>query len=150
MKFIIIFILFFTNLVNAQEISMKRIHYYNSESIKKLNLPFSEAVRVDNLIFLSGQIGIDLNTGKLVKGGIKSEAKQAMENMKNTLNAMGYSMKNIVKCTVMLADISEWSDFNEIYTSYFTQPFPARSAFGANGLGFNARLEIECIAAIND
>lgn len=124
------------------------IKHYSSEVIENLSLPFSEAVIVGDIIFLSGQIGIDGKTGKLVEGGIKNEAKQAMNNIKQTLKALGHSMKDIFKCTVMLADIAEWQSFNEVYITYFSKPFPARSAFGASGLGFNSRVEIECIAAV--
>ncbi len=124
------------------------IEYYNSPAQSAMNLPFSEAVRVGNLVFLAGQLGMDTQKGKLVEGGIKAETKQAMNNIKNTLKGMNLSMNDIVKCTVMLADINQWQAFNEVYVSYFSKPFPARSAFAAKGLGFNARLEIECIAAI--
>lgn len=133
---------------HAHETKNKKVEFYSSEIISKLNLPFSEAVRVENILFLSGQIGIDSQTGKLVEGGIKTEARQAMNNIQNTLKSLGYTMKNIVKCTVMLADIAEWQAFNEVYVTYFSKPFPARSAFGASGLGFNSRVEIECIAAV--
>jgi reactive intermediate/imine deaminase len=128
----------------------KTIEYYNSPAQSTMNLPFSEAVRVGDLVFLAGQLGMDTNKGRLVKGGIKAETKQAMNNIKNTLKGMNLSMSDIIKCTVMLADIKEWQAFNEVYVTYFSKPFPTRSAFGASGLGFNARLEIECIAAINN
>ena len=126
------------------------IEYYNSPSQAAMNLPFSEAVRAGNLVFLAGQLGMDTKKGKLVEGGIKAETKQAMNNIKNTLKGMNLAMSDIVKCTVMLADIKEWKAFNEVYVTYFSKPFPARSAFAAKGLGFNGRLEIECIAAINN
>lgn len=131
----------------AHETINDTIKHYSSEIVEKLDLPFSEAVVVGDIIFLSGQIGIDGKTGKLVEGGIKEETKQAMENINQTLKAIGHSMKDVVKCSVMLADIAEWQKFNEIYVTYFSKPFPARSAFGASGLGFNSRVEIECIAA---
>lgn len=115
-----------------------------------MNLPFSEAVRVGNIIFLSGQIGMNIKKRKIVEGGIKAEAKQAMDNIKATLNALGQSMSDIFKCTIMLSDMREWKDFNEVYVTYFSQPFPARSAFGSSGLAFNSHLEIECIAAVAD
>jgi reactive intermediate/imine deaminase len=111
------------------------------------NFPFSEAVRVGNLLFLSGQVGLDPDTRKLVTGGIKEESRQTMENIKASLKAHGYSMSDVVKCTVMLADMSEYATFNEVYRSFFTKPYPARSALGANGLAFGARVEVECIAA---
>ncbi len=112
--------------------------------------PFSPAVRVGNLIFLSGQIGTDgaSATGNaLVPGGIEAETKQTLENIRTTLAAVGSSMDKVVKCTVMMADMSEWDRMNTIYRSYFTPGrLPARSALGANGLALGARVEIECIA----
>lgn len=108
--------------------------------------PFSEAVRVDNLVFLSGVLGTD-STGRLVPGGIGPETKQALENVKAALERNGLAMDRVVKCTAMLADIAEWSAMNTVYTTYFPGPKPARSAFGASGLVRGGRIELECIAA---
>lgn len=110
-------------------------------------LPFSEAVQVDGTLYLSGQLGLDPKTRKLVDGGIRPETKQTMENIKSILAKHGYTMNDVVKCLVMLADIKEWSTFNEEYMPFFTEHFPARSAFAASGLALNARVEVECIAA---
>jgi len=112
------------------------------------NMPFSEAVRVGNWLILSGQIGINPETGALAPGGIKPETKQTMENIKRTLEKYGSSLDQVVKCTVMLADISEWSAMNEVYVTYFPNHKPARSAFGTSGLALGARLEIECWATV--
>jgi 2-iminobutanoate/2-iminopropanoate deaminase len=71
-----------------------------------------------------------------------------MENIKKLLEAHGYSMKQLVKCTVMLADMADWPAFNEIYKSFFSGKYPARSAFGTTGLALGARVEVECIAAV--
>jgi 2-iminobutanoate/2-iminopropanoate deaminase len=124
------------------------IEYLNSGKVLPKNLPFSEAVRVGNTVYLSGQIGIAPGTMKLVPGGMVEEARQTMENIKASLEANGYSMSDLVKCTVMLADISEWGAFNQVYKSYFSGHYPARSALGANGLALGARVEVECIAAV--
>jgi 2-iminobutanoate/2-iminopropanoate deaminase len=121
--------------------------YLSSGKVLPNKLPFSEAVRVGDLVFLSGQIGIAPGTMKVVEGGIKGETRQALENIKTTLAAHGYAMDDLVKCTAMLADIGEWGTFNEVYKTFFGDHFPARSAFGASGLALNARVEIECIAA---
>ena len=126
------------------------IEFLNSGKVLPTNLPFSEAVRVGNTLYLSGQIGIVPGTMKLVPGGMPEEAKQTMENIRISLEAHGYQMSDVVKCTVMLADIGEWSAFNQIYRTYFTGKFPARSALGANGLALGARVEVECIAARAD
>ena len=111
--------------------------------------PFSPAVRVGNLIFLSGQIGTSADAaGGLVSGGIEAETRQTMENIKDVLTRVGSSMDQVVKCTVMMADMAEWARMNTVYTTYFPNHKPARSALGANGLALGARVEIECIAAI--
>jgi|TARA_R100000005_G_scaffold126_1_gene66 reactive intermediate/imine deaminase len=123
------------------------VEHLNGSGALPPNLPFSEAVKVGNLYFLSGQLGVKPGTMALVEGGIEAEARQTMENIATVLKANGLSMSDVVKCTVMLADMSEWGTFNEVYRSFFTPPYPARSAFGANGLGLGARAEVECIAA---
>jgi 2-iminobutanoate/2-iminopropanoate deaminase len=109
--------------------------------------PFSPAVRANGFIFLAGQLGTD-STGRLAAGGIRAETRQALENVRGVLQRAGSSLDHLVKCTVFLADMSEWGMMNEVYTTFFTAGrFPARTAAGANGLALNARVEIECIAA---
>jgi 2-iminobutanoate/2-iminopropanoate deaminase len=108
-------------------------------------LPFSEAVQVGNLLFLSGQIGTDAN-GKLVQGGIAEETRHAMANIGAVLARHGSSIDRVVKVTVMLADIAEWPAMNAEYVKFFPNHFPARSAFAGSGLAMGARVEIECIA----
>jgi reactive intermediate/imine deaminase len=119
--------------------------YLSSETLK--GYPFSESVRVGNVIYLSGQIGTDA-AGKVVAGGIAAETKQALENIKAALERQGSSMDNIVKCTVMLADFKEWAEMNKVYVTFFKNNLPARSALGASGLALNARVEIECMATV--
>ena len=125
------------------------IEYLNSGKVLPATLPFSEVVRVGNTLYLSGQIGVVPGTLKLIPGGLKAEAKQTMDNIKTSLEAHGYAMSSLVKCTVMLADMAEWGTFNDIYKTYFSNRFPARSAFGANGLALGARVEVECIAVVD-
>lgn len=120
--------------------------FLNSPDAARANLPFSEAVRAGDLLFLSGQIGYEPATGKVVPGGIKAEARQALTLIKGILTRNGSSLADVVKCTVFLADIAEWPTFNEVYGEFFKAPFPARSALAANGLARNARVEVECIA----
>ncbi len=105
-------------------------------------------MKVGHWLILSGQLGIDPDTGKLVPGGIKAETRQTMENIKATLEKYGSSMNRVVKCTVMLADVAEWGAMNQIYVTYFPDHKPARSAFGASGLALGARVEIECWATL--
>ncbi len=123
------------------------VEYLNSGKVLPTNLPFSEAVRVGDTLYLSGQVGIAPGTLKLVPGGLEAEARQTLENIWATLAAQGLTMRNVVKCTVMLADIADWASFNEVYKQHFSAPYPARSALGANGLALGARVEVECIAA---
>lgn len=122
-------------------------HLDSGKVLPKGELPFSEAVRVGDMLYLSGQIGVKPGTLELVEGGMAAEAKQALANIRTTLEAHGWAMSDVVKCTVMLADMKEWPAFNEVYKTAFTPPYPARSALGANGLALGARVEVECIAA---
>ena len=108
-------------------------------------LPFSETVRVGQMLYLSGQLGT-AGTLDLVAGGIAAETRQTLENIRRVLERHGLSLDHVVKCTVMLADIGEWQAMNEVYRTFFTGHMPARSAFGTSGLALNARVEIECIA----
>lgn len=111
--------------------------------------PFSPAVRVGDVIYLSGQIGTDpgANANAVVPGGIEAETRQTLNNIKRTVEAVGSSMDKVVKCTVMMADMKEWDRMNVVYREFFTPgKLPARSAFGTSGLALNARVEIECIA----
>ncbi|MGQ0715550.1 MAG: RidA family protein [Gemmatimonadaceae bacterium] len=110
--------------------------------------PFSPAVRVGNLLFLSGQIGTT-STGTLIRGGIEAETRQTLENIRDVLQRTGSSMDRVVKCTVMLQDMRDWDTMNTIYASYFPTRKPARSSFGATGLALGARVEIECIATVD-
>ena len=108
--------------------------------------PFTEAVRVDGLLFLSGMIGND-STGQVVKGGVAAETRQTLENVKAALARNGVGMDRVVKCTVFLADIGEWGAMNEVYRTDCTTNKPARSAIGNATLVRGARVEIECVAA---
>ena len=111
--------------------------------------PFSAAVRVGDMLYLSGQLGTDA-TGALVKGGIEPETRQTMENIRAVLEANGSSMDRVVKCLVMLADIGEWGAMNGVYLTFFPDHLPARSAMGASGLALGARVEIECTAVVDE
>lgn len=121
------------------------IRFIASDSLKKSGFPLSMAVEADGWVFLSGALGTVPGKG-FVERGIVPETRQTMENIKTTLEGEGLGMNHVVKCLVMLADMDEWPAFNEVYKEYFENDYPARSAFGANGLAANARVEIECIA----
>jgi 2-iminobutanoate/2-iminopropanoate deaminase len=111
-------------------------------------LPFSDAVRVGHTLYLSGQLGTDDNFA-LVPGGIQAETKQTMDRIRRILERHGSSLDQVVKCTVMLADMSEWEAMNEVYVTFFPKDrLPARSAFGGVRLALDARVEIECLATV--
>ena len=132
---------------SAQAQPAPKIEYLKPSGGLPAGLPFSEGVAVGNLVLLSGQIGNVPGTLKLNNATPDSEFKQVMDNVMATLKANGMGPKNVVKCTVMLADMKDWAAFNKVYQTYFEPPYPARSAFGANGLAVGARAELECVAA---
>jgi reactive intermediate/imine deaminase len=111
----------------------------------RASLPFSAAVRVGPMLYLSGQLGTD-GDGRLVPGGIGPETAQALANIRTLLESQGTGMDRVVKCTVMLADMGEWGAMNQEYVRHFPAGLPARSAFGASGLALGARVELECTA----
>lgn len=113
-----------------------------------LNAPYSDAVRVGNLLFLSGTVGSAPGTRQVVPGGVAAETRQALENVKHNLEAHGSSMDRVVKCSVFLADIGDFETMNGVYREYFKTNKPVRTTVGVNGLPMSARVEIECIATI--
>ncbi|HET6906131.1 MAG TPA: RidA family protein [Rhodanobacteraceae bacterium] len=122
--------------------------FLDSGKVLKGNFPFSEAVKVGNVLYLSGQVGIVPDTQQIAPGGIEPESRQVMQNIRTVLEAHGYAMDDLIKCTVFLADMAEWPAFNEIYKTYLKAgKLPARSALGVNGLALGARVEVECIAS---
>ena len=124
------------------------VTYLQMPGNEDLDLPFSAAVRVDNTLYLSGNVGNIPGTLELAEGGIEGETRQTMENISAVLTQFGSSMDDVVKCTVFLADMTEWGAMNDVYKTYFRNP-PARSALGASGLALEARVEIECVAVLN-
>jgi 2-iminobutanoate/2-iminopropanoate deaminase len=120
---------------------------FQTPDAKALGLPFNSAVRAGETLYLSGALGNLPGTMTLAPGGMAGQARQTMENIGTVLRYCGLDFADIVKCTVMLADMSEWAEFNKIYVSYFAPDrLPARSALGANGLALGAKVEVECIA----
>lgn len=110
--------------------------------------PYSQAIRTGNLIFVSGQLPVDPSTGNFAEGGIKELTRQSLLNIKAILEAEGTDMAHVVKTTVFLADMSDFAEMNEVYATFFTTPFPARSAVAIKTLPKDARVEIECVAEI--
>lgn len=142
----LLFLLLIAGLIACETNNSSELEYLNPEGSS--NRPFSEAVRVGNLLFTSGNLGRDPETRQLPEGGIAAETKQCLENIKTVLEKYGSSMDKVVKVTVMLADINEWAAMNDVYVTFFPVNKPARSAFGGNGLAGGARVEIECVAYI--
>ena len=125
------------------------MEFITSPAAKAAKLPFSQAVRVGDVLYLSGSLGNIPGTLQLVPGGMEAQARQTMDNIGAVLKQNGLSFADIFKCTVMLADMSRWEDFNRIYVTYFNPDrLPARSAFGTNGLALGAEVELECLAYV--
>ena len=126
--------------------SKSEIIFHESHEPSRANVPFSDVVETDDLLFLTGQIGKDHKKGVLVSGGIEAETKQVIENIEDVLEHHGLSLDHVVKCTVILKDINDFKAFNSIYTQYFTKK-PARTTFAASELAGGASIEIDVIAA---
>jgi reactive intermediate/imine deaminase len=135
---------------SAALFAQDKTEFIVGDQMEALNLPFSDAARVGDIIFMSGTLGVTPKDFKLVNGGITAETHQIFANMKSLLEANNSSLNRIFKCTVMMDDIAEWPKFNSIYVTYFPGDKPARSAFGANGLALGAAVEMECWATVND
>lgn len=123
------------------------MEFLNSPGAKEAKLPFSQAVRVGDVVYLSGCLGNVPGKLELVPGGMEAEARQTMENIGRVLRAHGLDFDNVFKCTVMLADMKKWADFNKVYLTYFNPDhLPTRSAFGAAALALGAQVEVEAWA----
>jgi reactive intermediate/imine deaminase len=132
----------------AQGQAQVEVEHLQSETSRSMGFPFSDAVRVGPMLYLSGQIGNVPGEAAVVPGGIEAEGRQTMRNIQAILEAHGSSLAEVVKCTVMLVDIAEWPTFNEVYREFFSEPYPARSAFAGSGLALGARVEVECWATV--
>ena len=109
--------------------------------------PYSQAIEVNGFVFASGQIPLNPATGEFVEGGIKEQTRQALNNAREILRSAGLDLSNVVKTSVMLADIKYIGEMNAVYAESFNEPFPARSAFAVKDLPKGALVEVECIAA---
>lgn len=120
--------------------------FIKSQYEARHNAPFSDATEYNGLLFLTGQIGKDHKAGKMVEGGIQAETRQVLTNIKDVLEANGSDMNHVLKCTVILSDINDFSAMNEVYRTFFKDNKPARTTFAAN-LVAGAKIEIEVVAA---
>lgn len=109
--------------------------------------PYSQAIEVNGFVYTSGQLPINPETGEFAGSDIKSQTEQSLKNVKAILEEAGLSMQNVVKTTVFLADMADFAAMNEVYSSYFSEPYPARSAVAVKTLPKAALVEIECVAA---
>lgn len=124
------------------------ITFIRSDRVKKLDLPFSDVVRVGNLLYLSGMLGVDPDKHTLVDGDITAQTRQALKNIQALLEANGSDMNHVAKCTVFLTNPDDWAGMSEVYKTFFNENLPARSAVTVKGLARNAQIEIECIAVL--
>jgi len=108
--------------------------------------PYSTAVKVGNILFISGQLPINPETGNIVEGDVQKQTKQILENIKTLVKLYSFTLKNIVKTTVFLKEMGDFENFNQIYTKYFKEKFPARSCVEVARLPKNVAIEIEAIA----
>lgn len=108
--------------------------------------PYSQAIEVNGFVFASGQIPIDPATGEMVQGGVQEQTRQALTNASEVMNAAGLDLSHVVKTTVFLADMNDFAAMNEVYATFFSAPFPARSAVAVKALPKGALVEVECIA----
>lgn len=123
--------------------------FIQSQYESRHSAPFSDATEYNGLLFLTGQIGKDHKAGKMVDGGIATETRQVLTNIKDVLEANGSDMNHVLKCTVILSDINDFSAMNEVYRTFFTENKPARTTFAAD-LVAGAKIEIEVVAAKKD
>jgi 2-iminobutanoate/2-iminopropanoate deaminase len=129
----------------SAQASRPPVEHIGTPMLGEQRLPFSSAVRVGDLLFLSGQLGIGAD-GTL-PAGMEAQARRTMENIGAVLKGQGLGFGDLIKCTVMLDDMKDWPAFNKVYVTYFPDgKYPARSAFGAEGLALGALVEVECIA----
>ena len=120
--------------------------YLPRSSLAGRPLPFSSAVRIGDILYLSGQMGF--REDGTLPDGMEAQARQTMENIRAVLTSAGLGFSDVFHCTVMLADMSQWGAFNAVYLEYFSEPLPTRSAFGANGLALGGLVELECQAYV--
>lgn len=110
--------------------------------------PYSQAIEVNGFVFASGQLPIDPETGNFPEGGIKEQTTQSIKNAQKILEAAGTDLKHVVKTTVYLANMSDFAAMNEVYSQFFSEPFPARSAVAVKDLPKGAMVEVEVLAAL--
>ena len=132
---------------NTQLQISKKMKALSTEKAPAAIGPYSQAIEANGMVFASGQLPIDPATGAFPEGGIKEQTRQSLLNAQAILQSAGLDLKDVVKTTVLLSDIANFGPMNEVYAEFFSQPYPARSAFAVRDLPKGALVEIECIAA---
>ncbi|WP_430504517.1 RidA family protein [Haloparvum sp. PAK95] len=122
------------------------IHTDDAPTFDADEVPLSQATVHDDTVYVSGQVGIDPETGEMVDGGVEAEARQALENAEAILDAAGSSLDDVVKATVFLNDVDDFETVNQVYGEFLPEPYPARSAFEVGDLAASLAVEIEVIA----
>jgi 2-iminobutanoate/2-iminopropanoate deaminase len=123
-------------------------HVVHTDEVPPARVPLSQAIKVGEWVFASGQLGMDPKPGRLTDGGIRAETRQVCENLKAVLEAAGSSLGKVAKVTIYMADLGELMEMNEVFSEYFRKDPPARTTFQAGGLIAGARVEIEAIATM--
>jgi 2-iminobutanoate/2-iminopropanoate deaminase len=131
------------NLSAQEKKAVRKVITFENTPAKRA---YSPAIEVNNTLYVSGQIAVDQATGKIIEGGIELQAKQVLKNLKNVIEKAGYTMENVVKCTVLLSDIATYSTVNQIYMEFFPKDPPVRMAFAVKDLPMGALIEIDAIA----
>ena len=131
------------NMGEQHEKSVRKVITLENTLAKR---PYSPAIEVNNTLYVSGQIAVDQSTNKLIEGGIETQTRQVLKNLKSVIEKGGYKLENVVKCTVLLSDISFYTTVNQIYMEFFPVDPPARMAFAVKDLPMGALIEIDAIA----
>merc|ERR1712106_179365 len=144
-----VFLSFYLNSAINMSASLRRVIISTKKAPDAIG-PYNQAVQVNSTLYISGQIGFNPSTMEIVSGGVVAETKQALTNMGHILDAANCNFNNVVKTTVLLADINDFAAVDEIYTGFFTANYPARAAYQAAALPRGARVEIEAVAVVGD
>ena len=139
-----------SNLILSEEPKKMKKEIISTENAPQAIGPYSQAVKAGNLMFISGQIPMNPETGDLVTGTIEDEANQVLKNIKSICEAAGYGFEDIVKITIFLTDLTNFSKVNEVMKDHFLEPYPARATVEISGLPLGVNVEIEAIVATDD
>jgi reactive intermediate/imine deaminase len=142
-------ILLISNFVYSKEFNQMSKEIISTNKAPQAIGPYSQAVKTGDLIFISGQIPLNPETGDLVSGSIEDEADQVLKNIQSICRAAGYQLEDIVKITIFLTDLGNFATVNEVMTKYFSEPYPARATIEVSGLPLGVNVEIEAVVGIN-